>query len=256
MVIQITDVSKKYYPETDSLLDKLRGDETAEQHSVSALDGISLSVEQGEFCALLGKNGAGKTTLINVLTGQIEPDTGTVQVFGKSAVEFGSEIREDVGILPEQEVPPDFLTPRDYFNFVGDVRGISPDEIATRVDNWAEKLQFEDKLDTLNRNLSRGQQQKVMLTAAFIHRPELVFIDEPLANLDPFVQERVKDFLKQYHADGNTLILSTHYTEAAEELCDRIAIVSDGSITKRMPIENLAESEDLSNLIINSSHRE
>lgn len=253
MVIQITDVSKSYYPETDSLLDTLRGNETADEQSVTALDGISLSVEKGEFYALLGKNGAGKTTLINVLTGQVTPDAGTVQVLGKSAVEYGSEIREDVGILPEQEVPPDFLTPRDYFNFVGDVRGIPQDEITSRVDNWADKLQFENKLDTLNTNLSRGQQQKVMLTAAFIHRPELVFIDEPLANLDPFVQKRVKDFLKQYHAEGNTLILSTHYTEAAEELCDRIAIVSEGTISREMAIEELGKSEELSNLIINDS---
>jgi len=202
---------------------------------VPALRTLELSIEQGELYGLLGPNGAGKTTAIQVLTGQIEPDEGSISVLGVDPVEEPVAVRERVGILPEKEAPPSFLTPREYFAFVGAVRGIDESVRERRVSEWADRLGFHDHLDTLATDCSRGTQQKVMITAAFLHDPDAMFIDEPLANLDPIVQERVKRQLSNY-AEENAVLLSTHHVEVAEELCTRVGIVDEGRIVaERQP---------------------
>jgi ABC-2 type transport system ATP-binding protein len=203
------------------------------------LTDCSFSVEPGAVYGLLGPNGAGKTTTISILTGQDVADGGRVDVLGDDPGTDPLTVRSNVGILPEKESPPSFLTAREYFSFVRDVRGGDEDVWAERIDAWCDRLAF-DKLDVLTRDLSRGQQQKVMLMKAFLHEPELVFIDEPLANLDPLMQERVKAFLKEYHAAGNTIVLSTHHIEVAEELCTTVGILHDGHIADRVDPSELA----------------
>ena len=203
-----------------------------------ALDGLSLSVERGETFGLLGPNGAGKTTTIQLLTGQATPDAGELSVLGTDPATVPIETRRRVGIVPEKESPPSFQSPREYFQFVGQVRDIDPETLSERVAEWADRLAFEDKLDAMATDLSRGQQQKVMISQAFLHDPDVVFIDEPLANLDPIVQARVKDFFESYRADGNALFLSTHHIEVAEEICTRVGVVGDGRlVTERRPAE-------------------
>jgi len=197
---------------------------------VTALDGLSLSVEAGELFGFLGPNGAGKTTTITILTGQLTPDAGTASVLGVDPVADPVAVRRGVGILPEQESPPSYMTPREYFSFVGTVRDLPDDAVAERTATWADRLGYAEKLDTLCTDLSRGQQQKVMITQAFLHRPELVFIDEPLVNLDPIMQERLKRFLGEYRSAGNTVFLSTHDIDVAEELCTRVGIVTGGEL--------------------------
>ncbi len=197
--------------------------------SVTALDGMSFTVEAGECFGFLGPNGAGKTTSIGILTGQLTPDAGEVEVLGLDPTATPVETRHRVGILPEQQPPPSFLTPREYFEFVGQVRGLEEATLESRIDTWAARLGLHEKLDTLNTDLSRGQQQKVMITQAFLHEPELVFIDEPLVNLDPLVQEQVKAFLLEYADAGNTIFVSTHNIDVAAAICDRVAIVVDGA---------------------------
>jgi ABC-2 type transport system ATP-binding protein len=212
---------------------------------VTALADLSLSIEAGELFGALGPNGAGKTTTIKILTGQLQPDGGSASVLGYDPVAEPVETRRQIGILPEQESPPSFLTPREYFDFVGTVRDIPEDVVADRVATWTDRLSYAEKLDTMSTDLSRGQQQKVMITQAFLHEPEVVFIDEPLANLDPIVQEHVKEFLKSYRDDGNTIFISTHHIEVAEELCTRVGIVSGGElIAERRPSE-LGRNESL-----------
>jgi ABC-2 type transport system ATP-binding protein len=196
---------------------------------VPALRTLELAIEQGELYGLLGPNGAGKTTAIQVLTGQIQPDEGSVSVLGIDPTEQPVTVRERAGILPEKEAPPSFLTPREYFAFVGSVRNIDDTVRDRRVAEWADMLAFEDHLDTLATDCSRGTQQKVMITAAFLHDPDAVFIDEPLANLDPIVQERVKRHLANY-AEDNAVLISTHHVEVAEELCTRVGIVDEGRV--------------------------
>ncbi len=221
--------------ETDGLTKKY-GD-------LTALDGLSLEVEEGELFGLLGPNGAGKSSTIEILTGQTEPTSGEARVMGVDPVENPVEARSRMGVLPEREDPPSFLTPREYFEFVGDVRGV---ELDGSVDEWASRLGFDDKLDSISMDLSRGQKQKVMFAQAFVHEPELVFIDEPLTNLDPIVQERVKKFIVEYNHRGNTVFLSTHDIKVAEEVCTRVGIIQDGKLVAEKDIAELKENgEDL-----------
>ena len=210
-----------------------------------ALDGLSLSVDSGELFGFLGPNGAGKTTTIGVLTGQLTPDGGRASVLGTDPTTDPVETRRRIGVLPEQESPPSFMTPREYLSFVGTVRGLDDDRVDERIEDWADRLSYREKLDTLNTDLSRGQQQKVMITQAFLHEPGVVFIDEPLANLDPIIQERVKRVVVDYADRGNTVFLSTHHIEVAEEVCTRVGIVNEGRLIARRDPDDLAEGGSL-----------
>ena len=211
---------------------------TKEYGDLTALDGLTLEVEKGELFGLLGPNGAGKSSTIEILTGQTEPTSGTARVMGVDPVENPVEARGRMGVLPEREDPPSFLTPREYFDFVGDVRGA---ELDRRIEEWSERLGFEDKLDSISMDLSRGQKQKVMFAQAFVHEPELVFIDEPLTNLDPVVQERVKDFIVEYNEAGNTVFLSTHDIKVAEEICTRVGIIQNGRLVAERDVEEVKD---------------
>jgi ABC-2 type transport system ATP-binding protein len=217
---------------------------TKKYGDLTALDGLTLEVEEGELFGLLGPNGAGKSTAIEILTGQKKPTSGTARVMGADPVNDPVEARSRMGVLPEREDPPSFLTPREYFDFVADVRNV---ELNGKVEEWAERLGFEDKLDAISMDLSRGQKQKVMFAQAFAHEPELVFIDEPLTNLDPVVQERVKDFVVEYNEAGNTVFLSTHDITVAEEICSRVGIIQNGKLVAEKDVE--AVKQDGSRLI-------
>lgn len=212
---------------------------------VTALSGLSLTVEGGELYGLLGSNGAGKTTTMEVLTGRTVPDSGRVTVLNVDPVERPVEVRKRVGILPEKESPPSFMTPREYFDFVGAVRNLPKTQVDDRTETWAQRLDFAEKLDTLSTDLSRGQQQKVMIAGAFLHEPAAVFIDEPLANLDPIVQERVKRCLVRYQEAGNTVLISTHNIDVAAELCSRVGIVHAGTLLTEVRPSELASDRTL-----------
>lgn len=195
---------------------------------VTALEDLSLTVESGSLYGLLGPNGSGKTTTIEILTGQREPSSGTASVLGVDPVADPIEARRRIGILPEREDPPSFLSPREYLEFVGDVRDL--DDVDERIDRWADRLEFRGVIDTLSADLSEGERQRVMLAQTFLHDPDLVFIDEPLVNLDPLMQEVVKEHLADYCAEGNTLFLSTHFVAVAAELCSHVGIIADGNL--------------------------
>jgi len=212
---------------------------------LTALDGLDLTVEAGELYGFLGPNGAGKTTTITILTGQRRPDAGTASVLGVDPVADPVRVRERVGVLPERESPPAFMTPSEYFDFVGAIRELDDALVADRAAEWADRLDFEAKLDTLSTDLSRGQQQKVMIAAAFLHEPDAVFIDEPLANLDPIVQERVKAFLRNYADDGNAVFVSTHDVDVAEGLCDRVGVLREGALVADRRPADLGSEESL-----------
>ncbi|MFW5935185.1 MAG: ABC transporter ATP-binding protein [Halolamina sp.] len=217
---------------------------------VAALAGLSLPIESGELYGLLGPNGAGKTTAMEVLTGQIVADSGSASVLGVDPEADPLGVRERVGVLPEKESPPSFSTPREYFQFAGSVRGMADDEVDEQTERWAERLSFTEKLDTLSTDLSRGQQQKTMIAGAFLHGPEVVFIDEPLANLDPVVQERVKRFLRHYREAGNTVVVSTHNVEVAAELCSRVGIVNAGELVAEVDPASLGADESLLDVFV------
>ncbi|WP_254274209.1 ABC transporter ATP-binding protein [Haloarcula marina] len=208
---------------------------------VTALDGLSLSVDEGSLFGLLGPNGSGKTTTIELLTGQREPTSGEARVVGHDPVADPMGVRRAIGILPEREDPPSFLTPREYLTFVGEVREV--DDIDGRIEAWADRLDCASVLDALSTGLSEGERQRVMLAAAFLHDPDLVFIDEPLVNLDPIMQEQVKRQLADYCDRGNTLFLSTHYVDVAAELCTHVGIVDDGRLVAECDPREMTEDE-------------
>ncbi len=202
-------------------LTKMYGDLTAVDH-------VDLSVEKGALFGLLGPNGSGKSTMIKMLTGQIRPTAGTATVLGLDVQQDPIGVRERVGIIPEQETPPSFLTATEYLRFVGAIRKI-PD-INERAAWWFDFLDFKDKKDVLCKDLSRGTRQKLMFAQAFIHKPTLALIDEPLINFDPIMQRVVKDYLIEYVKAGNTVFLSTHILEVAEEICSGFAILHKGNL--------------------------
>lgn len=199
-----------------------------EYGDVVALDGLDLTVDSGHLYGLLGPNGSGKTTTIEILTGQRTPTAGSARVLGTDPIADPTEVRRNIGILPEREDPPSFLTPREYLEFVGDVRSLAG--VEDRIERLADTFEFRGVLDTLSSDLSEGERQRVMLAQVFIHDPDLAFIDEPLVNLDPLMQAEVKSYLEEYCAEGNTLFLSTHFVEVAEQLCTEVGIIADGCL--------------------------
>ena len=206
-----------------------------------AVNGISLSVNQGALFGLLGPNGSGKTTMIKMLTGQVRPTGGSARVLGLDAALDPVGVRKLVGIIPEQETPPSFLTATEYFDFVGAVRRI-PD-VSKQAEWWFDFLDFGDKRDVLCKDLSRGTRQKLMFAQAFLHRPTLALIDEPLINFDPIMQRKVKDYLSGYVQSGNTIFISTHILEVAEDICSDVAILHRGSILHTGPVAALKEQQ-------------
>lgn len=199
---------------------------------VEALKDVSFEVEEGEIIGFLGPNGAGKSTTVEILTGQLSRDSGDVEVLGLDPEEKSVELRAQLGILPEREDPPSFLTGDEYLEFVSDIRETEIDS-----ETWTKRLRLEGKMQNLTRDLSKGERQKLMIIQAFFHEPKLVFIDEPMINLDPVIQEEVKKLFQDF---GGTIFLCTHNVELAEEVCDKVFFLKDGKL-----IEKLDETKGL-----------
>jgi len=196
--------------------------------SKAALKDVSLAVEAGEFFGLFGPNGAGKTTLIKVLTGQLVPTRGHVTVLDIDAAREPLAVKEVIGIVPEVESPPSYLTAYEYLYFVSQVRKVPDGE--PRIARWLEYFDLEDQRRTICKDLSKGTRQKLMLAAAFLHEPKVLFLDEPFINLDPIYQRKVKDHLAEYVDGGGTVFMCSHLLEIAEKLCDRVAILHEGHV--------------------------
>lgn len=215
--------------------------------TVRAVHNLDLQVEKGELFGFLGPNGAGKTTTINLLTGQMTPDSGEATTMGID-IKFPIQVKAAVGIVPEVVLLPSFLTVSEYLEFVCRIRNINPDNISF----WLTFTALSEKKDTLCKDLSQGMKQKLSFAAAFIHQPKLVFLDEPFADVDPVMQNTLKKFLKDYVNQGGTIFLSTHILEIAEKVCSRIAVITEGSIVKTGTLpELLKEGEDLEAVFLN-----
>lgn len=193
---------------------------------VHALKGVDLEITRGEFFGFFGPNGAGKTTLLRILTGQLEPGKGEASVLGIDLPDGAVEVRSRVGVVPEFESPPSFLTGDEYLRFVLRARGITDGN--GRVDHWIEFFELGKHRHTLCKDMSKGMRQKIMLGAAFIHEPALLFLDEPFINLDPLFQKKIQNYLTMYIAEGGTIFMCSHLLEIAERLCSRLAIIDEG----------------------------
>jgi ABC-2 type transport system ATP-binding protein len=221
--------------------------------TLTAVDGISLSIYRGDFFGLLGPNGSGKTTIVKMLTGQTSPTRGSAFVGGIDVVRSPLEVRTAVGIVPEQETPPSFLTAEEYLHFVGSIRGL-PD-ITNRCEFWYNLLDFADQKDILCKDLSRGTKQKVMVAQAFLHHPNIAFVDEPLINLDPLVQRSVKQYLCEFVDEGGTIFLCTHALEIAQTLCTRVGIIYRGAMVYQGTMQDVTQRYDgLEDLFLKKIH--
>jgi ABC-2 type transport system ATP-binding protein len=202
---------------------------------ILALNEVNLTIEKGEFFGLLGPNGAGKTTLLKILTGQLRTTKGEAEILGMNIENNIMEVKRKIAMIPEQESPPSFLTPREVLEMVSSIRKI--DE--PKIEYWIDFFDLQPMEGRVCRNLSRGQKQKVMLAAAFISETELMFLDEPFINLDPIVQTKVREWLVEYVKEGGTVFLNTHLLENAQRLCDRAAIIHEGKIQSVIELNEL-----------------
>ena len=215
-----------------------------------ALHPLNVRVYAGEFFGVFGPNGAGKSTFIRLLTGQFKPSLGRVEVLGIDAETESQRLKANIGIVPESESPPSYLTPAEFLEFVCTLRGIF--DINEKVEYWINWFGLQEKRNTMCRDLSKGQRQKVMLASAFIHEPKLYFLDEPFANLDPIYQRKCREWLLNHVAEGGTIFLCSHVLEVAERLCTRVAVIDSGKVLAAGTIAELKrdESENLEDVFI------
>ncbi|HIH44557.1 MAG TPA: ABC transporter ATP-binding protein [Candidatus Methanoperedenaceae archaeon] len=206
-----------------------------------AVDSLSLTINAGELFGFLGPNGAGKTTTLQMLCGQIQPTSGTARVMGIDTASDPIAVKSAVGIVPEIEYPPSFLTVEEYLHFVASVRGLPESDSA---DMWIEFFGLEDRRDTLCMSLSKGQKKKVTLSAALLHKPGLLFMDEPFLDLDPLIQVKLRRWLLDYVKGGGTVFLCTHILELAEKLCTRVGIIDRGRLAAFGSISELKNGAD------------
>jgi ABC-2 type transport system ATP-binding protein len=195
---------------------------------LQALKGVSLSVEEGEFFGLLGPNGAGKTTLISILAGLARADEGSVAVYGHDVVADFRQARRALGVVPQELVFDPFFTVRETLRIQSGYYGLS------RNDDWIDEvmaaLDLTEKAGANMRALSGGMKRRVLVAQALVHRPPVIVLDEPTAGVDVELRQTLWKFISRLNREGHTIVLTTHYLEEAESLCDRIAMLRRGEI--------------------------
>lgn len=199
---------------------------------VKALNGVILNVEEGQFIGLLGPNGAGKSTLINCIMGLSMPSSGTATVFGHDVVKDYQAARRLCGLAP-QEINLDwFLTVEETLDFHGGYYGMTKAKRKKRIDELLKTFSLTDKRSTNTRLLSGGMKRRVILARALMHEPKLLILDEPTAGVDVELRLELWQYMQKINKTGTTILLTTHYIEEAEGLCDQIALINKGKIIK------------------------
>ena len=207
--IQISNIQKRY-------------------QSLQALGGVSLSIEEGEFFGLLGPNGAGKTTLISILAGLNRADAGTITVKGHDVVTDYRKARSNLGVVPQELVFDPFFTVRETLRMQSGYFGIKNND--KWIDEIMENLDLTNKADTNMRALSGGMKRRVLVAQALVHRPPVIVLDEPTAGVDVELRQTLWKFIARLNREGHTIVLTTHYLEEAQALCNRIAMLKQGKV--------------------------
>jgi ABC-2 type transport system ATP-binding protein len=210
---------------------------TFSRQGIAALDGVSLDVGRGSIFGLLGPNGAGKTTLVKVLLGLVRGHTGEARVFGLDPTNPAS--RRRIGYLPEAHRLPGHLTGRQLMKLFGRLSGASPQDVDTRTDALLERVGMAKAADRKVREYSKGMQQRIGLAQALVHRPELVFLDEPTDGVDPVGRKEIRELVLELKAQGVTLFVNSHLLLEVEALCDRLVIMDKGRILREGTIADL-----------------
>jgi ABC-2 type transport system ATP-binding protein len=193
---------------------------------LNAVDNVSFDVHAGEFFGILGPNGAGKTTILEIIEGLRAADAGEVTLLDQSPWPRNPKLLPRIGVQLQASAFFDRLTAREQIHTFGSLYGIS----GSVGDEWLERVGLSDKADTRSDKLSGGQLQRLSIACALVHEPEVVFLDEPTAALDPQARRNLWDLLDSLNENGRTVVLTTHYMDEAEALCDRVAIMDHGNI--------------------------
>ena len=195
---------------------------------VTAVDGLSLNIKEGEIFGLLGPNGAGKSTTINILSGILQPTSGSAFVGGFDITVDPDKVKRLIGVCPQHSAYYKYLTGRENIKLFGDLHGMPKALINERSNHLLEKIGLEEAADRKSSNYSGGMVRRINLAMALINDPEIAFLDEPTVGMDPQSRRATWDFIKEFRQSGKTVILTTHYIEEAEELADRVGIIDHG----------------------------
>lgn len=210
--------------------------------SKEALKGVDLTVPKGSFFALLGPNGAGKSTLINILAGLVLKSGGEASVWGRDIDRQPRQARAAIGVVPQELNLDAFFTPREVVEFQAGLYGVPKKE--RRVMDVLDAMGLADKADVYSRTLSGGMRRRLLVAKAMIHRPPVLVLDEPTAGVDVELRQQLWTYIRRLNEDGTTIVLTTHYLEEAEELCDHIAIISHGELVASESKEQLVARLD------------
>ncbi|MBU0789736.1 MAG: ABC transporter ATP-binding protein [Pseudomonadota bacterium] len=208
--------------------------------ALHALNGVSFDIQQGEFFGLLGPNGAGKSTLINIIAGLIQPSSGSISVMGHDVISHWRAARQSLGVVPQELVFDPFFNVRDMLRLQAGYFGCGK-ESWPWIDEMLEALELSSKRSTSMRALSGGMKRRVLIAQALVHKPKVVILDEPTAGVDVELRRTLWGFMRRLHAQGTTVVLTTHYLEEAQEMCSRIAILDQGEVKALEPTRTLLQ---------------
>ena len=197
---------------------------------VKALENVSFSLEKGEVVGLLGPNAAGKTTLLRIMSGVSKPDEGDVLVFGHSITAHPRQAKSMLGFLPEGTAVYEKLSVLEYLEFIGGLRNLPVKQVHSVAETLLKRFSLWDSQHTLIEHLSKGQKQKVALIAILLHDPQLLLLDEPMANLDVVAQRIVKTLIQELKREQRVILIASHLLENLSQLCNRIIAINQGRI--------------------------
>ena len=208
-----------------------------DSNSINALNNLNLDVKEGEIFGLLGPNGAGKTTFINILAGTVIKTSGEVNVWGFNLDKNPRQVRASIGIVPQEVVLDPFFSPRKLLELQAGLYGVKKKERIT--DNILKLVSLDKQANTYARSLSGGMKRRLLIAKALVHQPPIIFLDEPTAGVDVELRKNLWENVKSLNMQGVTIILTTHYLEEAEEMCDRIGILNKGNLVALDSTKNL-----------------
>ena len=221
---------------------------TKKTEAKTALSGVDLDIPRGSIFGLLGPNGAGKSTLINILAGLVKKSSGTVKIWGFDQDENPRQSRAAIGVMPQELNLDPFFTPGASLDMQAGLYGVPKNQRKTT--EILRLIGLEDKANSYARSLSGGMRRRLLLGKALVHSPQILVLDEPTAGVDIGLRQMLWDNVHQLNADGMTVILTTHYLEEAQEMCDQIAIMHEGSLRALDTTENLLSKLDTKTLVV------
>ena len=227
---------------------------TKSYNNVPALKGVDIDISRGEFFGLLGPNGAGKTTTINILTGLVFKDSGTCLVFDKDIVTDYRYTRSKIGIAAQELSVDWFFTIERLLYFQAGYYGITTNKAKHRVDDLLLRLGLDKKRNSRLRQLSGGMKRRFQIAKALVHDPDILILDEPTAGVDVELRHDLWKYLKELHNNGKTILLTTHYIEEAELLCENVAIIDGGKILKKGSPKELTKELGKSGVTVQTGH--